>query len=89
MCWDDAYVKINRKAHNLDNDIILLIQGPNRLYFGAARVGDVLHVIYKVVFGGVLQSPWRSVLVQETTPQHPQSGITQVCARAPTPRHFP
>ena len=36
-----------------------------------ARVGDVLHVIYFVVFCGVLISPCRSVCIQETTPQPP------------------
>ena len=47
------------------------IQGPNRIFWGGAQVEDVPHIIYKVVFGGVLLSLCRSVRVQETTQQPP------------------
>ena len=38
-------------------------------FWGAAQVKDVPHVIYKVVFGGVLLSPCCIVRIQETTQQ--------------------
>ena len=67
--------------------VYLYIPVPNRLFWKEARVRDVLHVIYSVIFGWVLLSLCRIVRNQETTPQPPPPPIRdnsgmRACANA-------